>query len=112
MQRSRHYFALAFFAAAVLTAGCEIPIGSPEERMFKSAKNDYERNIRKLLDSGLNPDIRDGAGWTPLMWAAAKDNTDTLKLLYSRGASIDLRNYKGETALHIAARWTGWAGRR
>lgn len=100
--------ALLLFAlsAALLQAGCEIPIGPPEERMFKCAKNDYERNMRKLLDQGISPNITDSAGWTPVMWAAAKDNVDTLGLLLDRGGYLEARNKKGETALHIAARWS------
>jgi len=103
----RYFLIFAFCAAAAaFTAGCDIPLGTPEERMFKAAKNDYERNMTKLLNAGMSPDITDSAGWTPLMWAAAKDNLDTLKLLVSRGADINRRNNRGETALHIAARWS------
>lgn len=87
-------------------AGCEIPIGTPQERMVKSAKNNYVSNMRRMLDSGIDPNITDGAGWTPLMWAAAKDNTDIIKLLMARGGKIEARNKKGETPLHIASRWS------
>ena len=36
--------------------------------------------IRYLLEHGLDVDQEDLSGWTPLMWAAAGNNMDAIKL--------------------------------
>ena len=36
--------------------------------------------VRYLLEHGLGVDQEDLSGWTPLMWAAAGNNMDAIKL--------------------------------
>ena len=53
--------------------------------------------VRKLLDE------LDAADRTPLMYAAAKGNVQTAKLLIEMGANVNARNSTGDTALRVAA---------
>lgn len=45
------------------------------------------------------------SGWTPLMWAAMKGDTEMVKLLLAAGAQPHLTSDSGDTALFIAARF-------
>lgn len=55
---------------------------------------------RLLLEAGANPDLKESnAGMTPLLWAAAKANTELVKLLLAHGADTEIRNNEGRTAL-------------
>ncbi len=55
---------------------------------------------RLLLEAGANPDLKESnAGMTPLLWAAAKANTELVKLLLAHGADTEIRNNEGSTAL-------------
>jgi ankyrin repeat protein len=68
------------------------------------------RIVEMLLNAGVDPNRRYSADLTALMWAAGHaDNTPkeaglrTVKLLIERGATIDLADDRGRTALMIAA---------
>ncbi|KAL7931705.1 ankyrin repeat-containing domain protein [Trichoderma chlorosporum] len=69
--------------------------------------------LKTLLDAGQDPNHRDKFGNTPLMAFAAalpeeneyKVGPAILQLLISRGADVNARNQRGETALHIAVRF-------
>ncbi|TFA98690.1 hypothetical protein CCMA1212_009492 [Trichoderma ghanense] len=72
----------------------------------------YE-TLQSLLDAGQDPNHRNMFGNTPLMAFAAalpeedeyKTGPSILQLLVSRGADVNARNRKGETALHVAVRF-------
>ena len=57
-----------------------------------------------LIDSGvdINPSNKN---WTPLMIAVLRTNIQLTDLLLKNGADIQKRNDKGQTPLHLAARW-------
>jgi uncharacterized protein len=68
------------------------------------------RIVEMLLNAGVDPNRRYSADLTALMWAAGHaDNASkeggvrTVKLLIERGATIDLADDRGRTALMIAA---------
>ena len=70
-----------------------------------AAKDGYIESVVALLDEGLIPiDAQDENGDTPLHLATMEklDNSDVVDLLLDRGASVKVRNNKGETALHAA----------
>ena len=71
------------------------------------------KTILKLEYCNINQQIRayhnqinspDSDGHTALMWAARRDDTESLNLLVQAGADVHLRNHRGMPALHHAAR--------
>ncbi len=63
---------------------------------------DAER-IKKLLEEGTDPNIRDGDGNTPLHFAASKGCAEVARLLLRHGADPNAQDKNGETPLHVAA---------
>lgn len=59
---------------------------------------------KKLLDEGSDPNasMSVAGGYTALMFAAMKDQTDVIKLLLNRGATRKKTNDRGETAASLA----------
>lgn len=55
-----------------------------------------------LTAHGVDIDIRDNDGWTPLMGAADRNNPAAINALLHLGASLDATNKEGKTALEIA----------
>ena len=58
--------------------------------------------IKYLLDEGLDIDIKNIKGCTPLMEAVHSHNFDAVKLLVDQGANIDATDESGLTALFYA----------
>ncbi len=63
---------------------------------------DAER-IKKRLEEGTDPNIRDGDGNTPLHFAASKGCAEVARLLLRHGADPNAQDKNGETPLHVAA---------
>ena len=63
--------------------------------------------VRRLLDGGANPNVRNDAGATALMWAV--DDLDEARLLIERGADPNAKSDDGRTPLLIAAGLYGGA---
>jgi RNA polymerase primary sigma factor len=61
-----------------------------------------EASIRAHLERGDDPNARDGAGMTPLMLAAARNNSSVCSILLSSGADPFLLALDGRDALAIA----------
>lgn len=107
---------------ALLDAGSsqkieEADIG--ETLLHLAARNDEYNLMRILLEQGLNPNIRDEWGWTPLHHAAhsdysSGDNEEMIDILVDAEADIEAKTIKNEdedeneldnmTALWIAAK--------
>jgi ankyrin repeat protein len=58
-------------------------------------------SVRLLLDNGADPNVRDEAGATALMWAA--DDIEKTRLLLDHGADVNASSADGRTPLLIAA---------
>ena len=70
--------------------------------LLASSKGDTAA-IRSLVLLGAYIDTQTfGEGNTSLVYAVLNDQIDALKLLLEFGANPDLRNYYGESPLHIA----------
>lgn len=79
---------------------------SREERLLRAVKTGDLRDAEALLEQGADIETRHpGNGWTPLMWAATRENAQGVRLLAGRGADLEARDTRGQTALMNAARW-------
>ena len=58
-------------------------------------------SVRLLLDTGADPNLRNEAGATALMWAV--NDLEKTRLLLDRGADVNARSEDSRTALLIAA---------
>lgn len=66
------------------------------------------KNVRILLDQGVDPNATDDDGWSSIHSASSKGQLKVLKLLVSFGARIAQKDVEGFTALHYAARYGHW----
>ncbi|KAI5304698.1 hypothetical protein KEM56_006090 [Ascosphaera pollenicola] len=58
-----------------------------------------------MEQKGLNPDVQDSSGWTPLMVAASLPNSEgdgIIEKLLSREADVNMKTNMGQNALHFA----------
>lgn len=69
-----------------------------------------ERLVKAMKDGNHSLDAaKDAAGWTPLHYAATRDNAGFTRMIAEAGADVNAAATGGETPLHIAAR-TGKIG--
>jgi ankyrin repeat protein len=72
------------------------------EDIFSAAAKGRLETVRTHLDLGMEADVRDKAGNTPLILAAGSGNFPLVDLLLNRGANIDADNKQGFTPLFSA----------
>ncbi len=65
-------------------------------------KRGDEAGLRAALDAGLDPNLANQNGWTLLMLAAVEGDLSVGQLLLEKGAAINSRNNKEESALTLA----------
>jgi ankyrin repeat protein len=61
------------------------------------------KDVEVALAAGDKLTDVDSSGWTPLMYAASAYGGTNVKLLLTRGAAVNARGPRGETALMFAA---------
>ncbi len=74
--------------------------GESTPLMYAAFYGDAE-SVRLMLEAGADPNIRNEAGATALMWAV--DDLDKTRLLIRSGADVNARSDDGRTPLLIAA---------
>jgi uncharacterized protein len=57
---------------------------------------------RLLLAKGVDVNLSDENGWTPLLCAAASNDADLVRELLAQGAQVNAQNHDGRTALIVA----------
>lgn len=68
----------------------------------KFLKEYMKRGLLDVNNALFNANTRDFPGYTPLHYAMEFERLETMKLLLSYGASISVKNGRGENALHMA----------
>jgi ankyrin repeat protein len=58
--------------------------------------------LRRLLNDGLDPNLQDATGMTPLHFAAQEWHPDLAQTLLEGGARVDVQAHSGNTALFDA----------
>jgi|GEM_PF-4643889 len=80
-------------------------LGLPYEAkaFFDSATKGDAAAVEHFLAAGMDPNVKDGDKWTPLMYAAEKGHTAVIQALLDGGADVNARDHEGNTALTWAA---------
>lgn len=76
--------------------------------LMRASKNQLVSIMDKLIKNGADVNLIDDRGDSPLhylMMNLSDKNVLALTLLISSGASLEIKNHKGETPLLTAARW-------
>ena len=77
-----------------------------------AASNNDVAQVRQLLKSGANPNVRNKLDTTPLLEAAFHANTEIIKALLDAGADPNAAGADGQTPLMLVARSTNVAAAR
>lgn len=70
--------------------------------LFRAVAERQLREVRHLLDSGVNVDARSRQGYTALMIAASHGHDEIVRLLLLKGADLTLVDAQGRNALQLA----------
>lgn len=65
-------------------------------------KGDYD-SVKDICDQGIDVNIKDGDGNTPLMWSIHFDRLDLVKLFIAYGGKTNIKNKYGTTVLKLAS---------
>jgi ankyrin repeat protein len=71
--------------------------------LFEACDQKDLDKVEELLDNGADPNLLDPDGWTVLMVASYRGQTDVVWLLLDHGADPNLQNEYGQTALMKAS---------
>ncbi|GAB5371897.1 hypothetical protein AAMO2058_001619600 [Amorphochlora amoebiformis] len=70
--------------------------------LMLACENNNTNQLDKALKTGLDPNVEDDDGWTPLHWAVRHKNRDHVNKLLDRKADPNAQDKNGQTALHWA----------
>ena len=70
--------------------------------IHKTANIGNVERVKQLLSSGVDIELRNNAGGTPLHAASANGHIEVVKLLISKGANVNAQNIQGGTPLNLA----------
>lgn len=73
-----------------------------EKGIFNAVTTGDLEAVKQMLESGLDPSLKDSEGMTPLHFATDRGHLEIVKILLQGGASIDSINSDGQTPLMIA----------
>lgn len=73
-----------------------------ENQLFLAATSNDVTTIERMMLNNRTVNVTDQFGWTALMMAACDGHLDAVKVLFNRGAKIDIVNRQMETALTVA----------
>jgi len=74
-----------------------------EDGLTECARTGKVEQLEKLLSLGVDMNVKDENGYSPLHWAAINGKLDCMALLIKAGADINQTDHGGWTALHYAA---------
>lgn len=91
------------FATLLLMFSSDRRVEAAEAQLFTLIRSGDAAGLRAALKSGVSVSVRDGAGNTPAISAAAYGSLDSLRALLDHGAEVNATNARGATALMRAA---------
>ena len=71
--------------------------------IHKAAWRGNNKCLLMAIEAGIDVDLKDGRGWTPLHNAVWREEPQCVKTLLDAGADINAVNINGDTPLHLAA---------
>lgn len=74
-----------------------------DQQLLEALRADNKAVVKRLLQSGADPNVRDASGATSLMYAALYASRDEMRQLLERGANVNAANAAGATALMWSA---------
>lgn len=84
----------------------ETTLASDDQRIFELAAIEGDRvRIRNLLKAGVDVNVVDESGNTPLFWACIYGRLETVKLLLSKHADVNAVDSRQNTPLIMAAKF-------
>jgi uncharacterized protein len=83
--------------------------GSGSTPLLLAASHDDVADVRQLLKTGANPNVRNKLDTTPLLEAAFHSNAEMIKALLDAGADPNAAGADGQTPLMLVARGTNVA---
>ncbi len=75
----------------------------PKIALFKAFSTSKYKEVKRVLESGVDVNSVDEDGNTVLHYAAYNDETEIAELLLSKGANVNAVNREKETPLHMAS---------
>lgn len=76
---------------------------APIHKIIESQKTDKYDVLKKILDMGADPSIKDSNGWTALHYSCQFGDFQATDILVKSGAKIDSYSNNNRTPLHLAA---------
>lgn len=76
-----------------------------ERTLCRAARDGMTYRMMRILQERIDPNCKDGSGYTPLHLAAKTGQYEALKLLINNGAKVNSVNANGVTPLHLAAQF-------
>ena len=71
---------------------------------MNAVNNGDVSKVVEMVEAGMPVDITNEDGWTALIIAAIKNQTDVVRCLLDKGADVDKQHHRwGFTVLHIAS---------
>lgn len=89
-----------------LALGADVVDASGSTPLLVAAGRDDATQVRQLLKTGANPNVRNKLDTTPLLEAAFHSNADIIKALLDAGADPNAAGADGQTPLLLVARGT------
>lgn len=74
-----------------------------ESAAIRAIETENTEALISALSRGAYSNIRNGAGWTPMMYAVARGDIDLVKTILKYGPDLNRTENDGWTALHFAA---------
>lgn len=76
---------------------------APIHKVIESNKPDKYEVLKKLIDIGADPSIKDSNGWTALHYACQFGDYEAAEILVKSGSQLDTYSNNNKTPLHFAA---------
>jgi ankyrin repeat protein len=89
------------FTVFLILLSCQLALFSAD--IFTVAGSGTVAQVLQAIKAGVDVNLRDGEGSTPLMFAGFNTNPDVISVLIKAGADVNARNVDGLTPLMFAA---------